>query len=123
MIIEKNRYVNELQLLFNSTSEITAETLATYTDSSVRTVKNDIKYLNEELKKADGCQIYSHKGKGYSILVFDEEKAEALKHKIDVLNSLFGDRSIIDTSRWLFLVQKLLTHPEKKKNNFAKNCI
>ena len=99
MKIEKNRHMNELIELFNATEPVTAQQLALSTDSSVRTIKNDVKYLNEELKEEDGCEIYSHKGKGYSIIIHDEKKAEALQYRLTVLNALFGYRSIIDTSR------------------------
>lgn len=63
MIIEKNRHMNELTKLFRSSEAVTAEELASFTDSSVRTVKNDMKYLNEELLASEGCEIVSHKGK------------------------------------------------------------
>lgn len=120
MIIEKNRHMNELLYLFNLSTIATAEELASYTNSSNRTIKNDIKFLNEELKE-DGCEIISHKGKGYRIVIHNEEKAEALKYKVEVLNCLFGDKSIIDTSRWLFIVQKLLTLSEIKKEQLCES--
>lgn len=75
MIIEKNRHMNELTKLFRSSEAVTAEELASFTDSSVRTVKNDMKYLNEELLTSEGCEIVSHKGKGYSIAIIDAEKS------------------------------------------------
>lgn len=40
MIIEKNRHMNELMKLFRSSEAVTAEELASFTDSSVRTVKD-----------------------------------------------------------------------------------
>lgn len=120
MVIEKNRHMKELIELFHAEEPVTAEQLALSTDSSVRTIKNDVKYLNEELKEEDGCEIYSHKGKGYSIIIHDEQKAEALHYRLTVLNALFGYRSIIDTSRWLFIVQTLLTHHEIKKDKLCE---
>ena len=93
MIIEKNRHMNELMKLFRSSEAVTAEELATFTDSSVRTVKNDMKYLNEELMTSEGCEIISHKGKGYSIVINDAEKADALQYRLMVLRALFGYRS------------------------------
>lgn len=51
MIIEKNRHMNELTKLFRSSEAVTSEELASFTDSSVRTVKNDMKYLNVPLKE------------------------------------------------------------------------
>ena len=120
MVIEKNRHMKELIELFHAEEPVTAEQLALSTDSSVRTIKNDVKYLNEELKEEDGCEIYSHKGKGYSIIIHDEQKAESLHYRLTVLNALFGYRSIIDTSRWLFIVQTLLTHHEIKKDKLCE---
>lgn len=43
--------MNELTKLFRSSEAVTAEELASFTDSSVRTVKNDMKYLNVTLKE------------------------------------------------------------------------
>ena len=63
MIIEKNRHMNELIKLLNTDGSVTAEELASFTDFSVRTVKNDMKYLNEELKASEGCEICAHKGR------------------------------------------------------------
>lgn len=119
MIIEKNRHMNELLKLLNTDGSVTAEELASFTDSSVRTVKNDMKYLNEELLTSEGCKIVSHKGKGYSIAVIDAEKADALQHRLVVLRALFGYRSIIDTNRWLFIVQTLLTDRKIKKEKLC----
>lgn len=119
MIIEKNRHMNELMKLFRSSEAVTAEELATFTDSSVRTVKNDMKYLNEELMTSEGCEIISHKGKGYSIVINDAEKADALQYRLMVLRALFGYRSIIDTNRWLFIVQTLLAYSEIKKEKLC----
>ena len=111
--------MNELMKLFRSSEAVTAEELASFTDSSVRTVKNDMKYLNEELKASEGCEIVSHKGKGYSIVISDAEKADALQYKLTVLRALFGYRSIIDTNRWLFIVQTLLTYSNIKKEKLC----
>lgn len=119
MIIEKNRHMNELTKLFCSSEAVTAEELASFTDSSVRTVKNDMKYLNEELLTSEGCEIVSHKGKGYSIAIIDAEKADGLQHRLMVLHALFGYRSIIDTNRWLFIVQTLLAYREIKKEKLC----
>ena len=119
MIIEKNRHMNELMKLFRSSDAVTAEELASFTDSSVRTVKNDMKYLSEGLKASEGCEIISHKGKGYSIVINDAKKADALQYRLMVLRALFGYRSIIDTNRWLFIVQTLLAYSEIKKEKLC----
>lgn len=120
MKIEKNRHMEELIELLHAGEPVTAEQLALSTDSSVRTIKNDVKYLNEELQQSDGCEICSHKGKGYSTVIHDEQKTEALHYRVIVLNALFGYRSIIDTNRWLFIVQTLLTHHEIKKDKLCE---
>ena len=119
MNIQKNRHVNELLFLFNSSSKVTAEELASHVDSSIRTVKNDIKYFNEEADISSICKIISHKGKGYGVIVHNEEKFNELKYQLTVLKALFRDKSIVDTSRWLFLVQKLLTNSEIKKEKLC----
>ena len=120
MIIEKNRHMNELIKLLNTDGSVTAEELASFTDFSVRTVKNDMKYLNEELKVSEGCEICAHKGKGYSIVIIDTEKADQLRHRLMALNAIFGYKSIIDTNRWLFIVQTLLTYSEIKKEKLCE---
>ena len=84
MKIEKNRHMKELIELFHAEESGTAEQLALSTDSSVRTIKNDVKYLNEELQQSDGCEICSHKGKGYSTVIHDEQKTEALHYRVRV---------------------------------------
>ena len=67
MIIEKNRHMNELTKLFRSSEAVTAEELASFTDSSVRTVKNDMKYLNVPLKGT------IETGKDGDIVVIDDD--------------------------------------------------
>lgn len=115
MIIEKNRHMEELIRLLDATAPLTAEELATEVDSSVRTVKSDIKYLNDELEATEGCRILSHKGKGYSICILDEEKTAQLRHRLEVYQALFGYRSILETNRWLFIAQTLLSCRKIKK--------
>lgn len=75
MIIEKNRHMNELMKLFRSSEAVTAEELATFTDSSVRTVKNDMKYLNEELMTSEGCEIISQE-KSVSVMLVERKNTQ-----------------------------------------------
>ena len=119
MIIEKNRHLNELIKLFDSLKPVTATELASFTNASIRTIKNDMKYLNEELKASEGCEIYAHKGKGYSIIIKNKEKVQKLQYKLKALCTLFGQHSIIDENRWLFIVQALLTFSEIKKEKLC----
>ena len=101
MIIEKNRHLNELIKLFDSLKPVTATELASFTNASIRTIKNDMKYLNEELKASEGCEIYAHKGKGYSIIIKNKEKVQKLQYKLKALCTLFERDSIVHVNRQL----------------------
>lgn len=115
MRIEKNRHITEMIILYDSEVPVTAEYLAYKTFSSVRTVRNDISWLTNELKLQGAIQIISHKARGYSIQIIDEYKSKELYYKLLVLDSLYTNRSVLDTNRWLYVVQTLLTYESIKK--------
>ena len=66
-LFSDNRNANMLQL-FRKSSVISVGTLAAKLDVSERTVRNDIKQLNEEL--ADCAEIMGEQGK-YSLRIFN----------------------------------------------------
>jgi hypothetical protein len=119
MKIEKNRHLDELLMLLDATSSLTSEYLARQTMSSVRTVKNDMFFLNTSLQKEEIAKIVSHKAKGYELVVLDQNKMDAFHKDLLVYHSLFLKRSIIETNRWLFIIQKLLTFSSVKKDELC----
>lgn len=119
MKIEKNRHLDELLMLLDATESLTSEHLARQTMSSVRTVKNDMAFLNISLQKEEIAKIISHKAKGYELVVLDQEKMDVFHKDLLVDHSLFLKRSIIETNRWLFIIQKLLAFQSVKKDNLC----
>ena len=120
MRIEKNRHITEMIILYDSEVPVTAEYLAYKTFSSIRSVRNDISWLNNELKLQGAIQIISHKARGYSIQIIDEYKSKELYYKLLVLDSLYTNRSVLDTNRWLYVVQTLLTYESIKKETLCE---
>lgn len=119
MRIEKNRHLTELLTLFDANDHVTAEVLAGKTMSSVRTVKADMKWMDEELQAEGAAKIVSHKAKGYRIEYLNEQKCHELYYNLMVLGSLYMNRSIMDTNRWLYITQKLLANGKAKKQELC----
>ena len=119
MRIEKNRHLTELLTLFDANEPVTAEVLAGKMMSSVRTVKADMKWMDEELQAEGTARIVSHKAKGYSIDYLDDKKCHELYYNLMVLGSLYMNRSIMDTNRWLYITQKLLANGKAKKQELC----
>lgn len=120
MKIEKNRYLEELLILFEKTEPVTSQQLAAQTMSSVRTIKNDMIYLTSALQKEGIARIVPHKAKGYHLAVLDQGKLDSFYKNLLVYHSLFMNRSIVETSRWLFIIQKLLTFNSAKKADLCE---
>ena len=121
MRIEKNRYLIELLTLFDSQDAVTAEYLADKTKSSVRTIKADMKFLSEELQNEGIAEIESYKAKGYCVSAIDDNKCHDFYYKLMVMGSLYMNRSIMDTNRWLYIVQTLLALGQAKKQDLCDN--
>lgn len=99
-----------LNILMGAKEPINSQQLADGSRSSVRTVKNDIHYLDSEMRKEDIACIESYKAKGYKIRPLDPQKYEAMHKHIRVLSSFFWTHSIEHTMRKIFIIQKLLAN-------------
>ena len=110
MKIEKNRHMMIMYNLVHATGPLTAEELGDLSRSSVRTVKSDIAYLNEELSEYfSSIRISSHKAKGYVLEARDQEEYKSLMNEMTIMYSLFYNRSIENVNRRMYILQRLLT--------------
>ncbi|MBP5278842.1 MAG: helix-turn-helix domain-containing protein [Erysipelotrichaceae bacterium] len=112
MKIEKNRHLMILDGLMKADSEITAEKLADISDSSIRTVKQDIIYLNESLKKENIARISSLKAKGYVLEPLDEEKFAKLQEDVLIMLRMYYNRPIETMDRRLYIIHSFLAQDE-----------
>ncbi|MBO7697399.1 MAG: helix-turn-helix domain-containing protein, partial [Erysipelotrichaceae bacterium] len=112
MKIEKNRHLMILDGLMKADSEITAEKLADISDSSIRTVKQDIIYLNENLKKENIARISSLKAKGYVLEPLDEEKFAKLQEDVLIMLRMYYNRPIETMDRRLYIIHSFLAQDE-----------
>ena len=64
-----------INILLENYGILSGAFLASKLDVTSRTIRNDIKYINE-LSKLIGCQIDSIVGRGYSLVIFDKNLFE-----------------------------------------------
>lgn len=64
-----------INILLENDGILSGAFLASKLDVTSRTIRNDIKYINE-LSKLIGCQIDSIVGRGYSLVIFDKNLFE-----------------------------------------------
>ena len=72
MRLEKYRHIQILKSLIEAERELTSDDLAKLTGSSLRTIKNDIRYLNSLCMNEGICEIRPYKAKGYKMINADE---------------------------------------------------
>ncbi len=108
MKLEKYRHIQILNALIEADRELTADSLAKISKSSLRTVKNDIVFLNGLCEAEGGCRIVSYKAKGYGIKVRDQEAYEKLCDDITVLMTIYSGRSVEAINRRMYILQRLL---------------
>ncbi len=108
MKIEKNRHLMILDGLMKASAPITAEQLAFLADSSVRTVKEDIPYLNRMLEKENIARICSYKAKGYQLEVIDPESYAKFAENILILQRMYYRRPIETINRRLYIIHSFL---------------
>ena len=77
-----NRKVKILTILSSATDPITSTQLAAITEVSSRTIREDIKELNTDLK-SNGALIEALKGKGFILTVLNEPLFTHYLEKID----------------------------------------
>ena len=109
MKIEKNRQMLIMYNLVHASGPVTAEELAVLSMSSVRTVKSDIVFLNESLSEAGTVRIMSHKARGYTIETENRDDLNRLTDELNIMYSLFYNRSIEGINRRMYILQRLLT--------------
>ena len=112
MKIEKNRHLMVLKGLMEADAEITAEKLALLSDSSVRTVKQDIGYLNDSLRKEGIASIRSLKAKGYVLEPMDQEKFARLQEDVLIMLRMYYNRPIETMDRRLYIIHSFLAQDE-----------
>ncbi len=79
MYFERNRHVLIINHLLESEGKpLTSEMLAVATQVSSRTIKSDMAFVDEILRK-NGAKLSSVKGKGYSITIVDEPKFDTYR--------------------------------------------
>ena len=108
MKLEKNRHMMILKTLISAEEAVTAEQLAKVSGSSVRTVKNDIAYLNSALKRENSAAIVSLKAKGYVIRSLEDDNYKKLINEVEVASALFFNRSIEIVNRRMYILQRAL---------------
>lgn len=86
----ENRKVKILNILSSANTPITSTQLAAVTEVSSRTIREDIKELNTDLK-INGAQIEALKGKGFKITIFNEllynQYLEQIDHSLDQISN------------------------------------
>ena len=112
MKIEKNRHLMILDGLMKADRELTAKQLAVISDSSIRTIKQDIIYLNECLKKEGIATIVSRKAKGYILKPLDLSKMQKLQDDVLVMLKMYYDRPIETMDRRLYIIHSFLAQED-----------
>ena len=103
-----SREIKIIYLLENKKTYISGQEIATLIDISSRTLRNDIKFINEEIVNY-GAQIESTKGKGYFLNISDKK---LFKNYINDFykNNLLIEQKIPQNNkeRVNFVIKKLL---------------
>ncbi len=80
MELQNKRCIRILHLLLKHKDTVTGENLGVSIGVSSRTIRNDIKELNQTLKDYGACVI-SEIGQGYHLQIEDQEKfSELIEH-------------------------------------------
>ncbi len=109
MKITRNRHLHILSALLNADGPLTSSELANRSDSSIRTVKQDIQELNLALIKDGSARILSRKSLGYQLEVLDAEKYQTLYTNISVMQLLYQKTSIESMNRSLYILKRFLS--------------
>ena len=114
MNIEKNRHLIILDRLTKASKPVTAEQLADLSRSSIRTIKSDVNLLREQLEKEEIATIDSFKAKGYMINPIHEWTYTKFLMNLEAMMRVFYNRSIEETNRRMYIVQRILAEEELK---------
>ena len=83
----KHRQISLLRILYKKGETISGETLSSDLNVSSRTIRNDVKTINEQSEDL-GVQIESVVGRGYFLIVLDENKFDKLVSQQDTIKSV-----------------------------------
>lgn len=120
MILDKNRYFIILNNLINHRDRyMTSQDLSYATMSSVRSIKDDLKYIDDQLQKDDYGYIEARKANGYRLVISDEDSLKELKDIIRVHQLLFHNVTIEAMNRRLYIVQTLLSQDSVMVDDLA----
>ena len=120
MRLEKLRHIIILKALLETDVPLTAASLASLCRSSLRTVKNDIAYLNSLCVKENIMEIRSLKAKGYLITVKDSDRYMNLCDDVEVLHSLFYGKSVEGVNRRMYILQRFLSDDHVKIEDLSE---
>ena len=107
--------LRELMSVQSTLSTVTSEYLATVNQVSSRTIRTDIKQLDDILSQY-GAKIKSARGTGYELSVLDEKQFHQLLKELSA-NQLFDSTSIptVPDDRVHYLIKRLLLADEYLK--------
>ncbi|MCR4855976.1 MAG: helix-turn-helix domain-containing protein [Erysipelotrichaceae bacterium] len=108
MKIEKNRHLQILDGLMKADAAITAKQLAFLSDSSVRTVKDDIALLSASMEEEKIARILSFKAKGYTLEVIDQNNYARFKDTVEIMLRMYYNRPIETMDRRLYIIHSFL---------------
>jgi len=120
MRLEKLRHIIILKALLETDVPLTASSLASLSRSSLRTVKDDIAYLNSLCVKENILEIRSLKAKGYLIAVKDSDRYMDLRDDVEVLHSLFYGKSVEGVNRRMYILQRFLSDDHVKIEDLSE---
>ena len=109
MKITRNRHLHILSALLDADAPLSSSELTNRSDSSIRTVKQDIQELNLALSRDGSARILSRKSLGYQIEPLDEEKYQALYTSVSVMQLLYQKISIESMNRSLYILKRFLS--------------
>lgn len=105
--IQNKRLIKILKLLLNSKKSLTGDEISTIIGVSSRTIRTDIKNLND-LLKANGGIVNSDKSRGYSLEIKDKNAFNRLQMNEDEDNNPLEVKVSTPEERISYIITKLL---------------
>lgn len=103
--------IDRAQIIFyfiaTTEGHITSESLASLTNVSIRTIKNDMQVV-EEIANRSGSKLCSSPGKGYTLEVLDESKFSATLYQLRIRNAYSLNFKDTDLSNEYFMVMQYM---------------
>lgn len=82
MIVLSELHEKLITYLLEKNTSVSGLELSKYCNVSLATIRKEILVLNQELQ-THGCEIQSKKAAGYSLVIYDEKKAESFKQEVN----------------------------------------